>query len=138
MGNLLEYLRLSTYLRLIVTISPAILTLSFVYSSTKMSRHSRNINLLDKINNIDEDCSKDDQEVYDIDDDTAENYCDLFDSDTDEENILNMRRGQKRKRFIASSESENEEEIETAMDGTVWQKINDGSKSGRKSISKLL
>lgn len=38
-----------------------------------MSRHSRNINLLDKINNIDEDCSEDDQEVSDIDNDTAEN-----------------------------------------------------------------
>uniref|UniRef100_A0A1A9V4M7 PiggyBac transposable element-derived protein domain-containing protein n=1 Tax=Glossina austeni TaxID=7395 RepID=A0A1A9V4M7_GLOAU len=48
-----------------------------------MSRHSRNINLLDKINNIDEDCSEDYQEVYDIDDDTAENYFDLFDSSVD-------------------------------------------------------
>jgi hypothetical protein len=80
-----------------------------------MSRHSRNINLLDEINNIDEDCSEDDQEVSDFDNDTVENNCDLFDSDTDEENILNIRRGQKRKRFIVSSESENEEGIETAI-----------------------
>jgi hypothetical protein len=79
-----------------------------------MSRHSRNINLLDKINNIDDDCSEDDQEVSDFDNDTAENNCDLFDSDTDQENILNIRRGQKRKRFIVSCESENEEGIETA------------------------
>ncbi|XP_043256442.1 uncharacterized protein LOC122399666 [Colletes gigas] len=99
-----------------------------------MSRHSKNINLLDKINNIDEDCSEDDQEVSDFDDDTAENNCDLFDSDTDEENILNIRRGQKRKRFIVSSESENEEGIETAMDGTVWQKIKEGSNRGRAPI----
>uniref|UniRef100_A0A1A9VH47 PiggyBac transposable element-derived protein domain-containing protein n=1 Tax=Glossina austeni TaxID=7395 RepID=A0A1A9VH47_GLOAU len=90
----------------------------------------RNINLSDKINNIDED----DEEVYDIDDDIAENYCDSLDSDTDEENILNIRRGQKGKRFIVSSESENEEEIETAMDGTVWKKIKEGSNSGKTSI----
>jgi hypothetical protein len=53
-----------------------------------MSRHSRNINLLDKINNIDEDCSEDDQKFSDFHNDTVENNCDLFDSDTDEENIL--------------------------------------------------
>ncbi|XP_043506202.1 uncharacterized protein LOC122526712 [Polistes fuscatus] len=99
-----------------------------------MSRHSRNIILLDKINNIGEDCSEDDQVVSDIDNDTAENNCDLFDSETDEENILNIRRGQKRKRLIVSSESENEEEIETAMNGTVWQKIKEGSNRGRAPI----
>lgn len=47
---------------------------------------------------------------------------------------MNIRRGQKRKRFIVSSESENEEEIETAMDGTVWQKIKEGSNRGRAPI----
>ncbi|XP_012342029.1 LOW QUALITY PROTEIN: uncharacterized protein LOC105735448 [Apis florea] len=88
-----------------------------------MSRHSREINLLEKINNIDEDCSEDDQEFSDIDNDIAENNCDLFDSDSDEENILNIRRGQKRKRFIVSSESKNEKNIETAIDGIVWEKI---------------
>lgn len=53
------------------------------------------------------------------------NY-DLFNNDSDinsdEENILNIRRGQKSMRFIISSESENEEEL-TETDGTVWQKI---------------
>ena len=80
-----------------------------------MSRHSRNINLLDKINNIDENCSEDYDEVYNIDYDIIENRCDLFDRDTDEENILNIRREQKRKRFIVSSVGENEERIETAL-----------------------
>ena len=80
-----------------------------------MSRHLRNINLLDKINNIDENCSEDYQEVYNIDYDIKENRCDLFDRDTDEENILNIRREQKRKRFIVSSVGENEERIETAL-----------------------
>uniref|UniRef100_A0A1A9V7W1 PiggyBac transposable element-derived protein domain-containing protein n=1 Tax=Glossina austeni TaxID=7395 RepID=A0A1A9V7W1_GLOAU len=111
-----------------------VFTVSFVYSSPKMSRHSRNINLLDKIDNIDGDCSEDDQEVYDIDDEPAKNYCDSFDSDTDEENILNIRRGQKKKRLIVSSESENKEEIEIAMDGTVWKKIKEGSNSGKASV----
>lgn len=55
-------------------------------------------------------------------------------TDTDKENVLNIRRGQKRKGFIVSSESENEEEIETAMDGTVWQKIKEGSNHGRAPI----
>ena len=48
-----------------------------------MSRHSRYINVLDKINNIDKNCSEDDQEISSIYDDTAENDYDLFDSDTD-------------------------------------------------------
>ncbi|KAL9929350.1 piggyBac transposable element-derived protein 4-like isoform 1-T2 [Glossina fuscipes fuscipes] len=105
--------------------------------SNQCVRHSWNINLLDKINNIDEDCSEDDQEVYGIDDDTAENYCDLFDSETDEDKILNICRGQERKTFIVSSESANEEEIETAMNGTVWKKIKEGSNSGRTSICNI-
>ena len=46
-----------------------------------MSKHSMNINLLNKINNIDENCSEDYQEIYDIDNDIIENRCDLFDSD---------------------------------------------------------
>lgn len=62
-----------------------------------MSRHSRNINLSDKINNIDEDRSKDDKKLFDIDNNTAENNYDLFYSVTNEENIFNIRRGQKRK-----------------------------------------
>jgi 3-dehydroquinate dehydratase len=86
-----------------------------LYIHPQKCRHSRNINLLDKINNIDEDCSEDDQEVSDFDNDTAENNCDLFDSDTDEENILNIRKGQKRNRFIVTCESENEGGIETAI-----------------------
>lgn len=36
----------------------------------------RNNRLLDNINIIDKDCLEDDEEVYYINDDTAENYCD--------------------------------------------------------------
>ena len=53
---------------------------------------------------------------------------------TDEENILNIRREQKRKRFIVSSVGENEERIEIVLDGTVWQKIKEGSNSERTAI----
>lgn len=69
---------------------------------------------------MDEDCSEDDQEIFDTDNDTTENDWDLFKSDKDEENILNIRRGHTRKRFLVNYESKNEEEIETATDGTVW------------------
>lgn len=48
---------------------------------------------------------------------------------------MNVRRGQKRRRFLVSSESENEEEIiDTAIDGTVWQEIKKGSNPGRALI----
>lgn len=102
-----------------------------------MLRHSRNINLLDKINNIVEDCSEDDQEVSDVDNDTIENNWDLLDSDTDDESILNIRGDYKRMKLEESSESENEEEIETAVDGTVWQRIKEGTNCGRAPIHNI-
>ena len=46
-----------------------------------MSRHSENIKLLEKINNIDEDFSKDDQEISGIEGDTKGNNYDLVDND---------------------------------------------------------
>lgn len=52
----------------------------------------RNINILQKIDNIDQDFWGDDQEIFNIDNDAAENKCYLFDSNTNEENT---RRGQK-------------------------------------------
>lgn len=84
-----------------------------------MSSHPKNTKLLEKINNIGKDYSEDDKEISDIESDTKGNNYNLFynDSDTDsnEENILNIRRGQKSMKFIVSSKSENEEELtETA------------------------
>lgn len=108
-----------------------------------MSRRSKSVNLLlEKINNIDEECSEDDQEIFDIENDNAENDYDLFenDSNTDEneENVSNVRRGRKRRRFLVSSDSENEEEvIETAIDGTVWQAVKEGSNPGRAPIHNI-
>ena len=107
-----------------------------------MSRHSINIKLLENINNIDEEFSEDDREFSDIEDDKEENDYDLFgndsDTDSDQENILNIRRRQKRRIFIISSESENEEELtETAIDGTEWQEIKEGSNPGRTEMHNI-
>ncbi|XP_050449917.1 uncharacterized protein LOC126850703 [Cataglyphis hispanica] len=101
-----------------------------------MSRRLRSANvLLERINDIDAECSEDDQEILDMENDNTENY-DPFetDSNTDEneENISNVRRRRKRRRFLVSSDSENEEEAsEIAMDGTVWQEVKIGSNPGR-------
>ncbi|CAK9803942.1 PiggyBac transposable element-derived protein 4 [Anthophora quadrimaculata] len=101
-----------------------------------MSRRLRSANvLLERINDIDAECSEDDQEILDMENDNTENYDPLeTDSNTDEneENISNVRRRRKRRRFLVSSDSENEEETsEIAMDGTVWQEVKIGSNPGR-------
>nr|XP_012148086.1 PREDICTED: piggyBac transposable element-derived protein 4-like [Megachile rotundata] len=101
-----------------------------------MSRRLRSANvLLERINDIDAECSGDDQEILDMENDNTENY-DPFetDSNTDEneENTSSVRRRRKRRRFLVSSDSENEEEAsEIAMDGTVWQEVKIGSNPGR-------
>ena len=46
-----------------------------------MSRHSKHIKLLEKINNIDEDCSENNQEIPDIEGDAKRNNYDLVDND---------------------------------------------------------
>lgn len=50
-----------------------------------MSRHLKNIKLLENISNIDEHYSEDDKENSDIKDDTEENNYDLFHNDSDSE-----------------------------------------------------
>lgn len=60
-----------------------------------MSRHSKNIKLLEKINDINEKCLEDYQKVSDSENDKVKSDYDLLDdSDTNknEENILNIRR----------------------------------------------
>ncbi|CAK9833051.1 PiggyBac transposable element-derived protein 4 [Anthophora retusa] len=114
-----------------------------------MSRRSKSVNLLlEKVNNIDEECSEYDQEIFDIENvGMTERECvacmnafGCIDSNTDEdeENVSNVRRGRKRRRFLVSSDSENEEEvIETAVDGTVWQEVKEGSNPGRAPIHNI-
>lgn len=101
-----------------------------------MARRLRSANvLLERINDIDAECSEDDQEILDMENNNTENYDPLeTDSNTDEneENISNVRRRRKRRRFLVSSDSENEEEVsEIAMDGTVWHEVKIGSNPGR-------
>lgn len=87
-----------------------------------MSIYSKSTDtLIEEINNIDENCSEDDQKISDIENDNAVNDYDLFDTDSNtdenEENIFNVCKGHKRRRFLVSTESENEEEvIDTAID----------------------
>lgn len=92
-----------------------------------MSRHARNIQLLEKINNIDEDSSGDDEQISDIEGD-QEKFI-LFDqeSDTDsnEEGTLVARRGQKRKGCAIRSKNQGTDLTETAADGTIWQQMKD-------------
>lgn len=61
-----------------------------------MSRRLRSANvLLERINDIDAECSEDDQEILDMENDNTKNYDPLeTDSNTDEneENISNVRR----------------------------------------------
>ncbi|XP_076302258.1 uncharacterized protein LOC143220508 [Lasioglossum baleicum] len=70
-----------------------------------------------------------------MENDNTENY-DPFKTnsktDEDEGNISNVRRRRTRRRFLISSDSENEEEAsEIAMDGTVGQELKIGSNPGR-------
>ena len=72
-----------------------------------MLRHSKNIKLLEKINNIDEDCFEDDQEIPDIEGETKRNNYDLVDNDQltpiatrEHFEQRTKRREQKRMRFI--------------------------------------
>lgn len=115
-----------------------------------MSRNSRYFKLLEKINNIDEECSESkEEELSESEVDNIEQHDDLFDTtdscqssgtDSEAENMLNMRKGQKRKKLLLSSESESDVEdqcIETATDGTVWQEIEEGSTPGRAPIHNI-
>ena len=69
----------------------------------KMSRQLKSANvLLERINDIDAECSEDEQETLDMKNDNTENYDPLeTDSNTsdDEENISNVRRRRKRSDF---------------------------------------
>lgn len=56
------------------------------------------------------------------------------DTNDEEENILNVRRGQKRRRILSDSESESSQNVqntEVALDGTVWEQIKAGPAIGR-------
>lgn len=115
-----------------------------------MSSHSYNENLLlEKINSIDEDCSEDDQKIFDIEYGYAENDYGLFasesntdenDSNTDENEVdfSDVYTGRKRRRYLVSSDNVKEEEVnEIAIDGTVWQEVKEGSNSRKAPIHNI-
>lgn len=58
----------------------------------------------------------------------------MSDNEDEEENIFNVRRGQKRWRVVSDSESEDESEFQNTLvvpDGTVWQQIEEGPTVGK-------
>ncbi|XP_029054592.2 uncharacterized protein LOC114881875 [Osmia bicornis bicornis] len=103
---------------------------------------SRQRKFLEEINNIsellseidEEDKSENEDGIFENDNDLSDTDFELSDTDNQEENIVNTRRRQKRMRFLSSSEDEceeNDQNSETSIDGTVWRKIQEGSKPGR-------
>ncbi|XP_014476039.1 PREDICTED: uncharacterized protein LOC106745192 [Dinoponera quadriceps] len=68
----------------------------------------------------------------DFPDNEESQHDDVFDDE--DENVLNVRREQRRRRFLSDSESDNEQNIEdivTARDETVWHRIKEGPTSER-------
>ena len=79
-----------------------------------MSRHSMNMELLQKLNSVAEEYSENDQDISDIEE-------------------LESDKGV----IVISSESEKDDDmymIECTTEGTVWHKINSGNKQGRSRI----
>ncbi|XP_076301983.1 LOW QUALITY PROTEIN: uncharacterized protein LOC143220133 [Lasioglossum baleicum] len=109
--------------------------MSAIFKAVKKTHNTSHANaLLQRINDIDGECSEGDQEIQDMENDNAENY-DPFETDSttdeDEWNISNVRRRRKRKRFLVSSDSENEKEAsENAMAGAVCQEVKIGRAPG--------
>ncbi|XP_068626388.1 uncharacterized protein [Battus philenor] len=110
-----------------------------------MSRNTRNNKKLTKITNINEGCSEvsyeEDQyelgesDDYSKDSESTETAEMEGSSDSEKENLFNIRRNKKRRRIISSSDTEDErtsipstsrdvmEEIEIAVDGTRWVRL---------------
>ncbi|XP_058796238.1 uncharacterized protein LOC131667064 [Phymastichus coffea] len=113
-----------------------------------MSRNTRYNKKLTKITNINEDCSEvsyaEDQyelgesDDYSKDSESTETAEMEGSSDSEEENLFNIRRNKKRRRIISSSDTEDErtsipstsrdvmEEIEIVVDGTRWVRLKAG------------
>ena len=104
--------------------------------------------LLDKINNVDEECSNFDEQDLSKIEDNMESDNDLFaadelefpDRNNEKENIINKRREHKRSRLLLSSESESDikgQHIKIASDETVSEKIEEISKLGRTPVHNI-
>ena len=110
-----------------------------------MSKHLKITNYLKNITDIEEEFSENDEQETFVMEKNMEIDQELFSSelesenDSEEENIINKRSGQKKKRVLLSSESEidlEDQRIETAADGTVWEEIDGRPNLGRLPVHK--
>ncbi|XP_033194823.2 uncharacterized protein LOC117159249 [Bombus vancouverensis nearcticus] len=121
-----------------------------------MSKCKRYNKILNKIVNIDEDCSEDtsDEDQYELGQSEADSESSEYtesgeiegSSDNEEGNFLKVCRNKKRMRIFSSSDSEDERtsipstfqnvmgEIEIAIDGTQWIKLKAGGSRGRTPV----
>lgn len=119
-----------------------------------MSRISRKKELLQKINNISEECSEIDEssqsesedelnDSFESDHEFDSDYENYSSSTNEEEDNLNASRGRKKMRLLTDFEDDSEESnerqnIEIAIDGTVWKKIETSSSPGRPPLHTIL
>ncbi|XP_033359496.1 uncharacterized protein LOC117238585 [Bombus vosnesenskii] len=121
-----------------------------------MSKCRRYNKTLNKIVNIDEDCSEDtsEEDQYELGQSEADSESSEYtesgeiegSSDNEEANFLKVCRNKKRMRIFSSSDSEDERtsipstsqnvmgEIEIAIDGTQWIKLKAGGSRGRTPV----
>ncbi|XP_055378966.1 piggyBac transposable element-derived protein 4-like [Condylostylus longicornis] len=106
-----------------------------------MPRRSKIPRLLEDITNIREDLSdtEDDFDPAENSGDQSEtkDVCVSSDSNSEEENMLNVRRRRRILRLSSSSDESDCQQTEIANDGTVWTKIKAGSNPGRRSINTI-
>ena len=117
---------------------------------------SRRYKILNKIVNINEDCSEEisEEDQYELGQSEADSESSEYtesgeiegSSDSEEENFLKVRRNKKRMRIFSSSDSEDETtsipstsqnvtgKIEIAIDGTQWIKLIAGGSRGRTPV----
>ncbi|XP_073967823.1 uncharacterized protein [Bombus fervidus] len=118
-----------------------------------MSKSRRYNKILNKIVNINEDCSEG-EDQYELGQSEADSESSEYIEsgkikgflDSEEENFLKVCRNKKRMRILSSSDSEDERtripstsqnvmgEIEIAIDGTQWIKLKAGGSRGRTSV----
>lgn len=110
-----------------------------------MPRRPKIPKILEDITNIREDFSDIDQGDFDpeigpadiSEDQSEEEVCVSSDSNSEEENILNVRRSRRLLRLSSSSDENDRQQTEIAPDGTIWTKIKAGSTPGRRSINSI-
>lgn len=107
-----------------------------------MSKRTRQSKFLEDINDIGEEFSEIGEDESSENEDilvTNENESESTDTDIEEENIVNISCGRKRRRLLSSFE-ESEAEINeqhVAIDGSVWEEIQIGGTPGRPPLHNI-